>query len=186
QSRSKVAEATAKLEVSDNVDTLMQQAAARAATARAQAETAQAVRDLAALELSYTKIHAPHDGVVSKKSINEGQAIASGQTIVQLVPDARWVTANFKETQVAHMRTGQPVKVQVDAFPDVKLSGHVQSFSGATGARFTLLPPDNATGNFTKVVQRIPVRIQLDAAPEGVPLLPGMSVSVKVDTRDEG
>jgi membrane fusion protein (multidrug efflux system) len=186
QSQSKVAEASARLKLSDNVDTLVRQAKARAAMAHANVETAQAARDLAALELSYTKVVAPEDGVVSKKSINVGQSLASGQTIVQLVPDARWVTANFKETQLEHMRLGQPAHFTVDAFPSIELAGDVQSFSGATGARFSLLPPDNATGNFTKVVQRVPVRIRVKALPEGVALRPGMSVDLSVDTNEHG
>jgi membrane fusion protein, multidrug efflux system len=183
QSQSRVAEASAKVKVSDSVDTLIRQAKARAASAHAQVETARAARDMAALELSYAQTFAPRDGVVSKRSINEGQAVSRGQAIVQLVPKERWVTANFKETQLAHMLPGQSVEVVADAYPDVTLSGEVQSFSGATGARFTLLPPDNATGNFTKVVQRIPVRIRLNDVPEGLALRPGLSVEVRVDTR---
>ncbi|MDB4977302.1 MAG: hemolysin [Myxococcaceae bacterium] len=182
QSQSRVVEASAKLRVSDQVPTLVRQAEARAAVARAQVETAEAARDLAALDLSYTKITAPSDGVVSKKSINAGQTVAAGQSIVQLVPKQRWVTANFKETQLAHMKAGQPVRFTLDAYPDVELTGDVQSFSGATGARFTLLPPDNASGNFTKVVQRVPVRVRVHEVPKDVELRPGMSVELRVDT----
>ena len=184
QSASRVAEASAKLEVTNSVETLIKQAEARAKAAHAQVATAQAARDLAALELSYAKIHAPRDGVVSKKSINVGQMVGAGQSVVQLVPSERWVTANFKETQVARMRTGQRVRIHADAFPDRDFIGRVESFSGATGARFTLLPPDNATGNFTKVVQRIPVRIRLEAPDAARALWPGMSVEVDVDTHE--
>ncbi|HEX5659883.1 MAG TPA: HlyD family secretion protein [Polyangiales bacterium] len=186
QSQSRVAEASARLKLSDNVDTLVREAKARAAVAHANVETARAVRDLAALDLSYTKVVAPEEGVVSKKSVNAGQSLASGQTIVQLVTDARWVTANFKETQLEHMRAGQPVQFSVDAYPGVALTGDVESFSGATGARFTLLPPDNATGNFTKVVQRVPVRIHVRSVPHGLSLRPGMSVELDVDTNEHG
>jgi membrane fusion protein, multidrug efflux system len=182
QSQSRVAEASARLKLSDHVDTLVHQAKARAAFAHANVETARAARDLAALDLSYTRVLAPEDGVVSKKNINAGQSVASGQTIVQLVPDARWVTANFKETQLAHMKPGQPARFTLDAYPELDLEGDVQSFSGATGARFTLLPPDNATGNFTKVVQRVPVRVRVHALPAGIELRPGMSVELSVDT----
>ncbi|HEY6458850.1 MAG TPA: HlyD family efflux transporter periplasmic adaptor subunit, partial [Polyangiaceae bacterium] len=126
---------------------------------------------------------APHDGVVSKKSIQEGQTVALGQPIVQLVTPGVWVTANFKETQLEKMRLGQPVTFTVDAYPSVKLRGSVESFSGGTGSRFTLLPPDNASGNFTKVVQRLPVRVRVDALPPGVDLRPGLSVDATVDTR---
>ncbi|MGC4088787.1 MAG: HlyD family secretion protein [Polyangiaceae bacterium] len=93
-----------------------------------------------------------------------------------------WVTGNFKETQLAHMHVGQPAKLTIDAYGR-ELHGHVESFSGATGARFALLPPDNATGNFTKVVQRVPVRVKLDDAPADLMLLPGLSVELSVNTR---
>ena len=182
QSQSRVVEASARLRVSDQVETLIRQAEARAAVARAQVDTARAARDLAAIDLSYTKIVAPSDGVVSKKSVNPGQAVAAGQSIVQLVPKQRWITANFKETQLAHMRAGQAAHFTLDAYPGVELEGDVQSLSGATGARFTLLPPDNATGNFTKVVQRVPVRIRVHEVPKNVELRPGMSVELRVDT----
>ncbi|MET0389664.1 MAG: HlyD family secretion protein [Polyangiales bacterium] len=185
QAESRVLEARARLSQSDQVDALIREATARAQQAHAAVETARAQRTLAALELSYTKIYAPHAGVVSKKNVNIGQNVALGQSIVQLVPSERWVTANFKETQVDHMRVGQPVKVSVDAYPEHALTGHVASFSGATGSRFALLPPDNATGNFTKVVQRLSVRVQLDELPPELALRPGMSVEVRVDTQGQ-
>ena len=183
QAQSRVVEAKAKAKISNDVATQIQLAQARAKAAHAQVDTAKAARDLAALDLSYTKIVAPSDGVVSKKSINVGQMLSPGQGIVQLVPDKLWVTGNFKETQLAKMRVGQPASVEVDAFGGVPIDGEVESFSGATGARFTLLPPDNATGNFTKVVQRVPVRMRLHGLPAGVALRPGMSVDLTVDTR---
>lgn len=186
QARGRVDEARAKLNQSDQVEALVEAARARAEQARAAVAVAQAARDLAALELSYTQIKAPASGVVSKKTVEPGQVVALGQTIVQLVPDARWVTANFKETQVGHMRPGQPVQFSVDAYPGESFRGEVMSFSAATGARFALLPPDNATGNFTKVVQRIPVRIRVTHAPASVALRPGMSVRLEVDTRSPG
>jgi membrane fusion protein (multidrug efflux system) len=142
-----------------------------------------AVRDLALLDVSYTHILAPHDGAVSRKTVNEGQSVGAGQPVVQLVTPEIWVTANFKETQVGRMRVGQPAHFSVDAFPGVELEGDVQSLSGATGARFSLLPPDNATGNFTKVVQRVPVRVHVRDVPAGVTLRAGMSVDLTVDTR---
>jgi membrane fusion protein, multidrug efflux system len=141
-----------------------------------------AARDLAALELSYTRILAPRAGTVSKKSIAVGQQVSTGQPIVQLVTPERWVTANFKETQLAGMKPGQPVELEIDAFPGATLRGQVESFSAATGSRFTLLPPDNASGNYTKVVQRVPVRVRVTDLPEGVSLRPGMSVELTVDT----
>jgi membrane fusion protein (multidrug efflux system) len=186
QAQTRVAEAQAKLSQSDQVDALIRQASARAEQARASVATAKAQRELAALDLSYTKIYAPNAGVVSKKNINVGQIVAPGQSIVQLVPNTRWVTANFKETQLDRMRSGLPVTVSVDAYPGQALQGHVTSFSGATGSRFALLPPDNATGNYTKVVQRLSVRIQLDHVPTTIELRPGMSVEVRVDTSGKG
>ena len=183
QAQSRVVEAKAKAKSSNDVDTQIKLAQARASAAHAQVDTAKAARDLAALDLSYTKIVAPSDGVVSKKSINVGQMLSPGQSIVQLVTDKLWVTGNFKETQVAKMRVGQPAKIEVDAFGGTELEGEVESFSGATGAKFTLLPPDNATGNFTKVVQRLPVRVRLRELPAGIALRPGMSVDLTVDTR---
>jgi membrane fusion protein (multidrug efflux system) len=182
QAQGKVLEASARADQANDVDSLVAQAVARAKSAQAQVQTAQAARDLAALELSYTRIVAPSDGVVSKKTIALGQQVSLGQPIVQLVTPERWVTANFKETQLAHMLPGQRVELSVDAFPNDKLVGQVESFSAATGSRFTLLPPDNASGNFTKVVQRVPVRIRVPDLPEGVALRPGMSVELTVDT----
>ncbi len=183
QAQSRVVEAKAKAKVSNDVDTQIKLAQARSKAAHAQVDTAKAARDLAALDLSYTKIYSPSDGVVSKKSINVGQMLSSGQSIVQLVTDKLWVTGNFKETQVAQMRVGQKADVEVDAFSGTTIEGEVESFSGATGAKFTLLPPDNATGNFTKVVQRLPVRVRLRDVPAGIALRPGMSVDLTVDTR---
>jgi membrane fusion protein (multidrug efflux system) len=183
QARSRVVEASVRVKQSSDVATQVKLAQARVRSAKAQVEIARASRDLARLDLSYTKIVAPHDGVVSKKTIAVGQAVGAGQTIVQLVTPGRWVTANFKETQVSHMRVGQPVHLEADAYPGVAITGEVESFSGATGSRFTLLPPDNATGNFTKVIQRMPVRIKLQDPPAGVVLRPGMSLELTVDTR---
>jgi membrane fusion protein (multidrug efflux system) len=180
--RTKIAEAKAKFSQSDQVEALIREAQARAEQAHAAVATAEAAKKLAELDVSYTKIYAPSDGVVSKKSLSVGQNIAAGQSVVQLVPNNLWITANFKETQLDHMRVGQPVEIKVDAYPGRTLQGHIESFSGATGARFALLPPDNATGNFTKVVQRVGVRVHVDRAPDGVDLRPGLSAVVDVDT----
>jgi len=188
QARARVSEALARLgQASDTQPAQVAEARARAASAKARVATAEAQRDLARLDLSYTKIFAPRTGVVSKRSVAEGQLVSAGQSVVMVVPDSRihgdvWVTGNFKETQLAHMRVGQAAKLTVDAYGS-ELHGHVESFSGATGARFALLPPDNATGNYTKVVQRVPVRVKLDNAPDDLMLLPGLSVELTVDTR---
>ena len=161
------------------------QAGVRLAQARLQAE--QAVLDNAKLQLSYTDVTAPETGTISKKQVEVGQLVQPGQTMFSIVADTgTWVTANFKETQLNEMHVGQPVTFEVDGYPGCEAEGTVQSLSGATGARFALLPPDNATGNFTKVVQRLPVRI---AVTKGCglarPLRPGMSIVAHVDTRNK-
>lgn len=141
----------------------------------------QAELDLAQNQLDNTVIVAPYDAVISKKSVEIGQLLQAGQPVCSAVSTTDlWVTANFKETQLKHMQVGQPVDVKVDAY-ELELSGKVESFGGATGARFSLLPPDNATGNFVKITQRVPVRIHLDNPQlSGRMLAPGMSVAVDV------
>jgi membrane fusion protein (multidrug efflux system) len=184
QAWSRVQEANAKVQQTSHVDVLIEQARARARAAHAQVEALKAARDLAALDVTYTRILAPSDGVVSKKTVAIGQMVSAGQPIVQLVPTKQaWVTGNLKETQLAHMHAGQSAHVTVDAYPGLVIAGEVESFSAATGARFSLLPPDNATGNFTKVVQRVPVRVRLKDVPGDVVLRPGMSVELTIDTR---
>ncbi|MEN0054557.1 MAG: HlyD family secretion protein [Mucilaginibacter sp.] len=138
--------------------------------------------DFAKLQLSYTKIKAPTSGLVSKKSIQLGQLVQAGQTLFSIINDnSLYITANFKETQLDEMKSGQKVDIEVDAYSDLKLEGTVYNFSPATGAKFSLLPPDNATGNFVKVVQRVPVKIKINASKEVLDRLrPGMSVKVSV------
>ena len=138
--------------------------------------------DFAKLQLSYTTISAPVSGIASKKNIQVGQLVQPGQTLFSIVNDnSLYVTANFKETQLTSLKNGQKVEIKVDAFPDLKLEGQVHNFSPATGAKFSLLPPDNATGNFVKVVQRVPVKIKINADKETMAKLrPGMSVDVSV------
>lgn len=183
QAQSRVVEASARADQSSDVETVVIQARAKSKAAHAQVDSAKAALSLAELDLSYTKIYAPHAGIVSKKSVAEGQTVAQGQTIVQLVTPDRWITANFKETQLAKLHPGESADFEVDAFPGVVVHGEVESVSGATGSRFTLLPPDNASGNFTKVVQRVPVRFKITDVPSGVDLRPGMSVEVTVNTK---
>ncbi len=146
----------------------------------------QADVDFAKLQLSYTTIKAPASGITSKKSVQLGQLVQAGQTLFSVVNDnSLYVTANFKETQLEHLRNGQKVKIEVDAFPDLDIEGSVYNFSPATGARFSLLPPDNATGNFVKVVQRVPVKIKINGNKETLDKLrAGMSVNVSVSTKD--
>jgi membrane fusion protein (multidrug efflux system) len=151
--------------------------------AQAAIKQRQADLDMAKLQLSYTIVRAPASGVVSKRAVQIGQLVQAGQAVCSVVGHSDlWVTANFKETQLHQMLPGQTVDIDVDAFGGEKLTGHVGSFAGATGAKFSLLPPDNATGNYVKVVQRIPVRIDIDkSSPLYAKLRPGMSVNVAVD-----
>lgn len=144
----------------------------------------QADVDFAKLQLSYTTITSPASGIVSKKSVQKGQLVQAGQTLFSVVNDnSLFVTANFKETQLEKLRAGQKVDIKVDAFPDEKIEGEIYNFSPATGAKFSLLPPDNATGNYVKVVQRIPVKIRINAGKNIMASLrPGMSVKVSVLT----
>jgi membrane fusion protein (multidrug efflux system) len=159
-------------------------AKARAESAEARVKQAQALLEQAELNLQYTTITAPAAGRVSKKSVEPGQVVEPGQPLLAIVPlEDIWVTANFKETQLKDMRPGQAVSVSVDAY-DRTYRGRVDSIAGATGARFSLLPPENATGNYVKVVQRVPVKIVLDRGQDTEHLLrPGMSVVPTVYTR---
>ncbi len=152
----------------------------------AQVESAEAALELARIDLANTVIHAPRDGQVSEASARAGQYVAAGSQLLFLVPDTLWVVANFKEGQTWPMRIGQPATFAVDAFQGEVLRGHIEEIAPATGSEFSVLRPDNASGNFTKVVQRLPVRIAIDAdQPLAVRLRPGMSVIAKVDTSVE-
>lgn len=144
-------------------------------------EAAQALVDLAAIDVDSTVVRAPVSGRVSERAARPGQYVKAGTPLIALVPPELWVVANFKETQLAGMRTGAPVEVVIDAVPDTTFRGRLESLSPASGAQFALLPPDNATGNFTRIVQRVPVRIALLDAPEKLEgLRPGMSATVRV------
>ena len=154
------------------------------AQATAQLERARAVAQQAALNLSYTEITAPVDGTIGARSLRVGQYVQAGTQLMAVVPlDAVYVVANFKETQLTHVRPGQPVELHVDSFRKKTLHGHVDSLSPASGLEFALLPPDNATGNFTKIVQRVPVKIVLDDHNLTGLLRPGMSAVPTVDTK---
>ncbi|WP_394849224.1 HlyD family secretion protein [Pendulispora brunnea] len=167
-------------------DTSMEQvASARAALALAEAkvEQAESARKLAELNLSYTTLRAARRGVVSRRTVEEGQMVSPERPLFAVVPlDDVWVVANFKEDQLAEMRPGQPVTVRLDTYGRRDFQARVDSIAGGTGARFALLPPDNATGNFVKVVQRVPVLVRFDG-PLDVELRPGMSADVTVRTR---
>lgn len=149
----------------------------------AQIRQRQAVLRKARLDLSYTVITAPYDGTMGRKTVQEGQLLQAGQPLATIVNEeaGKWVTANFKETQLPHLRLGQAARITTDAYPDTVFMGRVESLSPATGARFSLLPPDNATGNFIKVIQRIPVRIRLTGPPAALARLSaGMNATVTI------
>lgn len=151
----------------------------------AQRDRSRSALEQARLNLSYTVIAAPISGTVGARLLRIGQYVQTGTQLMAVVPlQAVYVVANFKETQLTHVHAGQPVEIAVDGFPGVELKGHVDSLSPASGLEFALLPPDNATGNFTKIVQRIPVRIVLDPGPLSGLLRPGMSVEPTIDTRE--
>ncbi|AHJ95774.1 HlyD family secretion protein [Hymenobacter swuensis] len=163
-----------------------QVAAARQQVAVAEAVVKQRQADLdnAKLQLSYTTIVAPGNGIVSKKNVQPGQVVGPNQQLMGIVASERtWVVANFKETQLENMRVGQPVTVEVDAYPNEEFEGKIESLSAATGARFALLPPDNASGNFVKVTQRVPVKITLTKTDPEHPLRAGMSVVATVKVK---
>lgn len=153
---------------------------------RAQADAARAELEAADLTVESTRLRASKAGRVGDLTVRVGQFVQPGQRLMTIVPvDAIYVTANFKETQVGLIRPGQPVMLEIDALPDVEIKGRVDSISPGTGAEFSILPPENATGNFTKIVQRITVRIAIDASSEmRRVLVPGMSVVATVDTRE--
>jgi membrane fusion protein (multidrug efflux system) len=159
--------------------------AAQQAQARAAIAAQQATLRLAQINLGYTRIVAPQDGVIAQRQVKPGQYVGVGSQITSLTPLPRvWVIANYKETQLTHMAVGEKAEIRVDTYPDKLLRGHVLAFAPGSGAQFALLPPDNATGNFTKVVQRVAVKIAIDdAAGLADRLRPGLSVVARVDAR---
>jgi membrane fusion protein, multidrug efflux system len=183
EARGRVAQAEAQVRSARTGPQQVSMTRARAAAADAAVQMAKAALEQAELNLGYTTILAPLSGLVGKKSVEVGQNVMPGQALMALVPlDDIWVTANFKETQLKNMRSGQHVKIHVDAY-DHDYDGYVESLAGATGADFSLLPPENATGNYVKVVQRVPVRIRFDKGQDPQHLLRlGMSVEPKVKT----
>jgi membrane fusion protein (multidrug efflux system) len=159
--------ATAQLEMANK----------QVAVAEAKILEAKAAVDKAQLNLSYTRISAPQSGRITNKAIEAGEYIRTGQPLMTIVPQEVWVVGNFKETQLKYMRPGQPVKIKVDAYPQKFFKGHIDSIQAGTGAVFSLLPPENATGNYIKVVQRVPVKILFDEDANNLKMLsPGMSV----------
>ena len=161
-----------------------ERSALRVETAQAKLEGAKARLEQAELDLSYTRIRASEDGQVAQKSVEPGAYVQEGQTLVAIVPSERWITANFKETQMTHIHPGEKVSFLVDAYPGRIFHGHVDSVQHGTGSRFSLLPAENATGNYIKVVQRVPVKIVFDDNFNfDRPLALGMSVLPTVETK---
>jgi len=151
---------------------------------RADLSAKQASLALAKVNLGYTRVTAPEGGIVSERKVRAGQLVSPGTQVISLVQKDVWVQANYKETQISHIHTGDPAEVRVDALPGVTFRGKVEQVSPASGSQFALLPPDNATGNFTKVVQRLPVKIVLDdGQSDAARLRPGLSVIATVRTK---
>ena len=181
--QSRIGEAQGRLDQSAPVNQAIAVALANARLAHARRKSAEAALVLAKLQLSYTRVFAQEDGQITRLTVREGQMVQPGQPLAALVPDRTYVVANFKETQIGRMRPGQAVEIEIDAYAGRKLEGKVESIADGTGSRFSLLPPDNASGNFVKVVQRVPVRIAWVNPPVDLPLRPGLSADVTVHVR---
>ncbi len=185
-------QATAGVRQAQAAFTAQQREASASAAERAQmaasVQQASAMVDQARIDLDYTTIRAPAPGVVGARGVRPGQFVRQGANLMSIVPlGDTYVVANFKETQVARMRIGQRVEIRADAFGDKRIMGRVESFAPATGSEFALIPVENATGNFTKIVQRVPVKIAVDATDQlGGALRPGLSIKVKVDLHSQG
>jgi membrane fusion protein (multidrug efflux system) len=183
QAHARLAERQAQLRAAQTAPQHVAVSRSRAESARAAVQTAQAAIEQARLNLEYTRIVTPIDGIVGKKSVEVGENVQPGQALMAVVPiNDLYVTANFKETQLRNMRPGQPVTIHVDAYGR-NYRGHVLNIAGATGERFSLLPPENASGNYVKVVQRVPVKIVFDPGQNTQILRPGMSVEPTVITK---
>jgi membrane fusion protein, multidrug efflux system len=187
QTRSQLQQAQAtSSRASANVEAAKKQLAALQAqrvSSLANVEAAKADEALATLNLSYTNVVAPQSGKIVQLTAAKGQYVQVGQNLMMFVPSHLWVTANFMETQITDMRPGQPVSIEIDAYPNREFKGHVDSIQAGSGTAFSLLPAENATGNYVKVVQRVPVKIEIDDPPSDVTLGPGMSVVPEVKVR---
>jgi membrane fusion protein (multidrug efflux system) len=187
QARATAAEAAAARQQIESADAQVAVARRQVGAAQAVVAARQAQVTQAQVTLGDNRLFAPVSGQIVNRQVNLGSYVAPGTQLMAIVPDRLWVTANFKETQLRHMRIGQPVTIKVDAYPDVEFKGHVDSVQRGAGQAFALLPPQNATGNYVKVVQRVPVRIEFDAKngpdPLKYPLGPGMSVVPTVKVR---
>jgi membrane fusion protein, multidrug efflux system len=179
-----VSSAQANVQIADLVQQSVQTALDQVQQGQAQVAQAEASLAQAEVNLSYTEIHAPQDGRVTKRNIDLGTYVQAGQQSFYIVTPQAWVTANFKEGQLADMHPGQPVSIGVDAYPQLKLQGHIDSIQQGSGAQFSAFPPENATGNYVKIVRRVPVKIDIDSGmPDGQTLPLGLSAEASVDER---
>jgi membrane fusion protein, multidrug efflux system len=184
QAEAQVMLAQAQVTQNSPVPQLIGQTDAQVGQLKGQVEQAQGRLDQANLNLSWTQVKAPQDGWITKRNVEAGNYITAGQQIFSIVAPEVWITANFKESQLADMRRGQSVRIQVDAYPNLDLRGHVDSIQLGSGSKFTAFPPENATGNFVKVVQRVPVKIVIDSGLDpNIPLPLGISVAPSVTVR---
>jgi membrane fusion protein (multidrug efflux system) len=176
-----LADSRAQVDIAGLVSETISQAQAQVDAAAAQVRQAQAELAAADLNLSYTEMRAPQDGRVTMRNVNLGSYVQAGQSLFSLVNSNVWITANFKESQLDRMRIGQQVEIRVDAYRSLKLRGHIDSIQGGTGSRFSAFPAENATGNFVKIVQRVPVKIVIDSGLDPkLPLPLGASVDPRV------
>ncbi|MBC7795983.1 MAG: HlyD family secretion protein [Pyrinomonadaceae bacterium] len=181
--RSQVGESAGRLLEANSAPEQIAVSESQVGTAEAQIAQANVAVNQANLELTYTKIYAPEDGFVTRKNVQEGQLVQPGQSLMAISQKTVWVVANFKETQLEYMKLGQPVTIEIDAYPGESFTGRIESFQAGTGSRFSVLPAENATGNYVKVVQRVPVKIIFDEFPDKYFLAPGMSVQPSVKIR---
>ena len=174
----------AQVKQNSPVPQLIGQSEAQVDQLEGQVKQAQARLDQANLNLSWTTVKAPQDGWITRRNVEKGNYVVAGQQILSIVTPEVWVTANFKETQLTHMRPGQPVRIRIDAYPDLDVRGHVDSIQRGSGSKFTAFPPENATGNFVKIVQRVPVKIVIDSGLDpDIPMPLGISVVPTVTLR---
>jgi membrane fusion protein (multidrug efflux system) len=183
QAQAQLKQAQAQAAQAALVEQNIRQAEAQVAQLEGQAEQARAQLDQAELNLSWTRVVAPSDGWVTRRNVERGNLVQTGSPILSLVEPVTWITANFKEGQLDRMKPGQSVDISVDAYPSLKLKGHVDSIQMGSGARFTAFPAENATGNFVKIVQRVPVKINVDSGLTDGPLPLGISVEPTVHVK---
>jgi membrane fusion protein (multidrug efflux system) len=184
QAEAQVRLAEAQVKQNSPVQQQIGQSEAQVRQQKGQVEQAQGRLDQADLNLSWTTVRAPQDGWITRRNVEKGNYVVAGQQIFSIVTPEVWVTANFKETQLTYMRPGQPVKIRIDAYPALDVRGHVDSIQRGSGSKFTAFPPENATGNFVKIVQRVPVKILIDSGlPADIPMPLGISVEPTVTVR---